>query len=229
MRFKPFMFSLLMLAMSIVPIGSCNREPSVDVKFEIYTGLGIQHYYFCGDHFWYEITITNSGTTTMNATFTVTVRNTTGGVFGEVASYKRYLEPKDTTILYPNYTRFGSEEYFIYFMDTVGTYTIELTCDVPLYFFRYYVTGRYTVEHIRCHMSIDVMPSYQRQYIEQSRQETNKIQALAFASLMIAAVAVAINIISLPKTRRERFRTFLFYMCLVMIAILVFVILHFLV
>ena len=242
------MFSFLMLTMSIVPIGSCNEETCVDVKFEILTGLGIQDYY-SGDHFWYNITMTNSGTTTINATFTVTVRNTTGGIFGGVKSYKRYLEPNDTTILYPNYTRLGKDEVFIYFMDTAGAYTIELTCDIPMSFYRYYTTGRYTVEHDKCHINIDAMPSFQRlqnerwneylqesenymdtvqKYIEQSRRETSKTQALAFASVLLAMVAVAINIISLPRTRRERFRTFILYSILMIIAILVFVILYYL-
>jgi hypothetical protein len=243
-----FMFSLLMLTLSIVTRGSCNEETCVDVKFEILTGSGIQDYY-AGDHFWYNITVANSGTTIINATFTVTVRNTTGGILGQVKSYKKYLEPNDTTILYPNYTRLGKDEVFIYFMDTAGTYTITLTCDVHMSFYRYYTTGRYTVEHDKCHMGIDAMPSYQKlqnerwnqylqeskdymdtvqTYIEQSRRETSKTQALAFASVLVAMVAIAISIITLPKTRRERFRTSILYAIFMIIAILVFVVLNYL-
>lgn len=175
-----FMFSLLMLTISIVTRGSCNEETCVDVKFEILTGSGIQDYY-SGDHFWYNITLTNSGATIINATLTVTVRNTTGGIFGEVKSYKKYLEPNETTILYPNYTRLGKDEVFVYFIDTAGTYTITLTCDIPMSFYRYYTIGRYTVEHDKCHMCIDAMPSYQKlqnerwnQYLQESKTTFKK-------------------------------------------------------
>ena len=239
------MLLLLIFAISMVPVGSSNEETSVDVKFEILTGLGIQDYY-SGDHFWYNITLTNSGTTTINATFTVTVRNTTGGVFGTVKSYKRYLEPNDTTILYPNYTRLEKEEVYIYFMDTAGTYTIELTSDIPMSFYRYYETGRYTVEHNKSHIGIDAMPSYQRlqnerwnqylqenenyintiqKYIEQSRRETQKTQFLALTSIAIAALLFEFEVISLSKTKLKQHRkiylslSVIFLMVLILIAV----------
>lgn len=226
------LFSLLMLTMSIVPAGSYNEETCVDVKFDILTGLGIQDYY-SGDHFWYNITLTNSGTTTINATFTVTVRNSTGGVFGEVASYKRYLESNDTTILYPNYTRLGKEEVYVYFMDTAGTYSIELTSDISMSFYRYYETGRYTVEHNKCRMSIDVMPSYQRlqnerwfeymdrveQYIQESRIGSQKTRILTYFSIIIAFLSIFLSLGNvyfswwkLPKKMRKEKSLFFWVM-----------------
>lgn len=243
MRYKLFLFSLLTLAMSVVSIVVSNEETSVDVKFEILTGLGIQDYY-SGDHFWYNITLTNSGTTTINATFTVTIRNSTGGVFGEVVSYKRYLELNDTTILFPNYTRLGKEEVYVYFMDTAGTYSIQLTSDIPVSFYRCYETGRYTVEHNKCHMNIDVMPSYQRQqnerwnqflqenenymnivqaYIEQSRRETQKTQILAFASAMIAVLFFQFEFVTLSKTKRKQHRKFYIFLGVMILVILLFI------
>jgi len=235
------MFALLMVAINMVPIGLCEEATCVDVKFEILSGLGTQDY-FTGDHFWYNITTTNSGTTTINATFTVTVHNTTGGAFGEVESYERYLEPNDTTALYPNYTRLGKDEVFIYFMDTVGTYTIEVTSDIPLSFYRYSITGRYTVEHGRCHMSIDAMPSYQRLqnerwnqylqenedymnrvqiYIAQSRVETDKTKVLAKMSVVVAGISIMVNVIALPKTRREEFKGLIAYFLIIVLAVMI--------
>jgi hypothetical protein len=69
--------SFLLSATSIVPLVLCDEDTSVNVKFEVLTGSGTQDY-FTGDRFWYNITLTDSGTTDINATFTVTVRNTTG-------------------------------------------------------------------------------------------------------------------------------------------------------
>jgi len=245
MMYKIFMLPILMLAMSIVSIGSAMEETAVDVKFEVLTGLGIQDYY-SGDHFWYNITMKNSGTTNINATFTVTVRNTTGDVFGAVGRYRKYLEPNQTTFLYPNYTRLGKEEVSIYFMDAAGTYTLELTSDVPMLFYRYYETGRYTVEQNRGHMNIDAMPSYQRlqneklnqylqesqsymnkvqEYIEQSRLETNKTRALAFSSVAVALISVVLSVISLPKTRGQQFRVLIVYVMLVAIMIIIYILL----
>jgi hypothetical protein len=239
--------SFLLFVTSIVPLVSCDEETSVNVKFEILTGSGTQDY-FTGDYFWYNITLTDSGTTDINATFTVTVRNTTGGIFGQVETYKEYLKPNDTTTLYPNYTRLGKEEVYIYFMDTVGTYAVELTCDKLMSFYRYYETGGYTVEHNLCHLDIDAMPSYQKlqndrwnqylqenenymngvqAYIAQSRVEASNTKMLAKTSIFVAAISIIFNIIALPKTRREEYKGLILYSQLLMLAIVIVVFLIF--
>lgn len=151
----------LILVLSIAPIVSGDQEIYVNVRFNILTGSGTRDY-FSGDYFWYNITITYGGMITLNTTFTVTVRNTTEGIFGAVVSYKEYLSSNDTVTLYPNYTRLGKDEVYIYPMDKVGTYTIELTCDTLMSFYRYDETGKYIVDYGRCHMTIDAMPSYQK-------------------------------------------------------------------
>jgi len=235
--------SFLIFAVSVIPWASCDGETSVNVKFEISTGSGTQDY-FTGDYFWYNITLTDSGTTDINATFTVTVRNTTGGILGQVQTFKEYLKPNDTTTLYPNYTRLGKEEVYIYFMDTVGTYTVELTCDKPMSFYRYYETGRYTVEHNVCHLDIDAMPSYQKlqndrwnQYLQENENYMNSVQAyiaqskveasntkmLAKISVGVAAISIIFNIIALPKTRREEYKGLILYSQLVLLAIVILV------
>jgi len=196
------------------------------MKFEILTGSGTQDY-FTGDFFWYNITLTDSGTTDINATFRVTVRNTTGGTFGQVVAYEEYLKPNDTATLFPNYTRLGKEEYYIYFMDTVGTYTVELTCDKPMFFYRYYEAGSYTVEQNVSHLDIDAMPSYQKlqndrwnQYIQdsenfmeavkgysaQAQVEASNTKLLAKVSVGVAVIAIMLNVIALPKTKLEKHR-----------------------
>jgi hypothetical protein len=232
-----------MFAVSVIPWTSCDGETSVNVKFEILTGSGTQDY-FTGDHFWYNITLTDSGTTDINATFTVTVRNTTGGIFGQVETYKEYLKPNDTTTLYPNYTRLGKEEVYVYFMDTVGTYAVELTCDKPTSFYRYYETGRYTVEYNLCHLGIDAMPSYQKlqddrwnqylqenenymnnvqDYIAQSRAEASKTKMLAQISIGVAVIAIMLNISALSKTRLKEQKRFLLCSLIVLIVVTVIV------
>ncbi len=232
--------SFLLFVTSIVPLVSCDEETSVNVKFEILTGSGTQDC-FTGDYFWYNITLTDSGTTDINATFTVTVRNTTGGIFGQVETYKEYLKPNDTTTLYPNYTRLGKEEVYIYFMDTVGTYAVELTCDKLMSFYRYYETGGYTVEHNLCHLDIDAMPSYQKlqndrwnQYLQENENYMNSIQAyiaqskvevgntknLAKISVAVAVLSIVLNMIALPKTRREEHRGLILYSFFAMLLIL---------
>jgi hypothetical protein len=234
--------SFLVFAISIVPLVSGGEETSVNVKFEILTGSGTQDY-FTGDCFWYNITLTDSGTTDINATFTVTVLNTTGGILPQVETYQEYLKPNDTTTLYPNYTRLGRDEVYIYFMDTVGTYTIELTCDKPMTFYRYYETGLYTVEHNLSHLGIDAMPSYQKlqndrwnqflkdneaymnevqAYNAQSKLETTKVEQLSKMSVIIAGISILMNVIALPKTRRKEFKAFIVCFLLVLIAVMIF-------
>jgi hypothetical protein len=233
--------SFLMFAVSVIPWASCDGETSVNVKFEILTGAGTQDY-FTGDYFWYNITLTNSGTSDINATFTVTVLNTTGGVFGQVETYEEYLKPNDTTTLYPNYTRLGKEEYYVYFMDTVGTYTVDLTCNEPMTFYRYYETGAYTVEYNLCHLDIDAMPSYQKvqndlwnQYLqqseaymnqiqaynEQSKAETSKIEDFAVMSVVVACISIFMNVIAIPETNRREFRAIILYFLIIVLAIMV--------
>lgn len=242
LKYEIFMLFFLTLLACTFPKVLCIVETCVDVKFEIFTGSGIQDYY-SGDHFWYNITMTNSGTTTINTTFTVTARNATGGVFGAVVSFKRYLEPNDTTILYPNYTRLGKDEVFVYFMDTAGTYTMELSCDVPMSFYRYYTSGGYTVEHNRCHISIDAMPSYQRLqnerwnqylqenenymnkvqvYIDQSRAETKEIKSVAIISVTVAVISIMFNLMSLSKAKRKEWKGTIYFFLIIMFVILVY-------
>lgn len=243
MKYKIVFLSLLIaLVISMIPKSLSIGETCIDVKFEILTGLKIADYY-SGDHFWYNITLRNSGTTVINATFTVTVRNTTGGTFGEVKSYFRPLEPNGTTTLYPNYTRLGRDEVCIYFMDTVGTYTISLTSDIPLSFYRYYTTGRYTVEHNKCHISIDVMPSYQKlqnerwiqyleenenymdkvqTYIDQSRAETEKTKSVAMISVTVAIISIMFSFISLSKAKRKEWKRIIYTFFIVILVILVY-------
>ena len=213
-----------LLVISIIPLVSCDGETSTDVKFEILNGSGSQDY-FTGDYFWYNITMTYGGIITLNATFTVTIRNTTGGIFGAVVNYKEYLRPNDTIALYPNYTRLGKDENYVYFMDTVGTYTIELTCDTSMSFYRYYETGGYTVEHNLCHFYIDAMPSYQKlqndrwnqylqenedfmngvqQYVAQSKIQAAKTSNLALVAILVAILSLFTNYGSLTKAARER-------------------------
>jgi len=111
-------------------------------------------------------------------------------------------------------------------------------------FYRYYEAGRYTVEHNKCHKSIDVMPSYQRQqnerwnqylqenenymntvqkYIEQSRRETQKTQILAFASAMTAILVFEFEFITLSKTKRKQHRKFYLFLSVMIIVILLFI------
>jgi hypothetical protein len=209
------------------------------------TGLGIESYY-SGDHFWYNITLTNSGTTTINASFTVTVRNTTGGIIGYVGSYKRHLEPNDTAVLYPTYTRLGREEVHVYFMDIAGTHSLTLTSDIPMNFYRYYETGRYTVEHDACHINIDVMPSYMKpqnelwdeflqkneeymnqvqQYIEASKVASQKTRILTYFTIIIALLSSLLAIgniqfswLKIPPEIQEKNRL-LYWVLMVLIAI----------
>lgn len=240
--FTAFFILILLIDISVIKIGICNEETSVDVKFDILTGLGIESYY-SGDHFWYNITLTNSGTTTINASFTVTVRNTTGGIMGDVKSYEEYLEPNETTILYPNYTRLGREEVNVYFMDVAGTYSITLTSDVPMNFYRYYEMDRYTVEQDKCRINIDVMPSYMKpqnelwneflqkneEYIEESKIASQKTRILTYFTILIALLSSLLSIgniqfswLKIPQEIQEKYR--LLYWAL-MILIVIFMVL----
>jgi hypothetical protein len=213
-----------------VPKGVCDNEISVNVKFDIFTGSGSPDYY-SGDYFWYNITLQNSGTTVINATFTVIVLNTTGGVMPDTNTFVRNLAPNDTTYFYPNFTRLGKEEYSVFFMDTAGTYTIELNSSLSMYYYRWYNgTGRYTFEYNVCYMNIDAMPSYQKQlndaqkqyvqqsenylnniqtYLAQSKAETTNTQLLAKTSLCVAIIAIMADLFTLPKTRLKERKGFI--------------------
>lgn len=239
-RLLLYVLCLVAFAVLLIPKGMCDNETAVNVSFQILTGSGSSDYY-SGDYFWYNVTLQNSGTTVINATFTVTVLNTTGGVMGETP-FIRNLEPNETTYLYPNYTRLGKDEVYIYFMDTVGTYTIELTSSLPMYYYRWYgETGRYTVQTNLCTLNLDAMPSYQKAqndlwnqyvqqsesymnqvqtYIAQSRAETSRTYLVAEISLLFAFVAIMVNVIGLPKTRLEQHKKLIFFITLALFVIL---------
>ena len=112
-------------------------------------------------------------------------------------------------------------------MDIAGTYTIELSSDIPITFYRYYVSGRYSVEHNICHINIDVMPSYQKvqnekwdqyfqesdrymetvqTYVYQSRLDAERSQYMVLASILVATLAVIVNVVSIPEETQRRQR-----------------------
>jgi hypothetical protein len=129
-------------------------------------------------------------------------------------------------------------------MDTVGTYAVELTCDKPMSFYRYYETGGYTVEHNVCHLNIEVMPSYQKlqndrwnqylqenenymnnvqAYIAQSKVEADNTKTLAKMSAAIAIISIMLNVFTLPRTRRNEHRKLLLFACIGLYAVLIIV------
>jgi hypothetical protein len=117
-------------------------------------------------------------------------------------------------------------------MDLAGTYSITLTSDVPMTFYRYYETGRYTVEHDECHINIDVMPSYLKpqneqwneflqkneeymnqvqQYIQESKIASQKTRVLTYFSILIALLSIFMAVVNIifswlklsPEIQRE--------------------------
>ncbi len=244
--------SPLLISVVIISVFCKNSmavtETSVDVEFEILTGSGSRDYY-AGDHFWYNITLTNSGNTAINTTFTVKVYNTTGDlVWLSEKDYPRSMRPNETTFLFPNITRSGREdEVNVYFFETFGTYSLELSSDISyLTYYRYYASGRYTFEYGKCRLTLDVMPSYQRSqnerwnqflarneeymdqvalYIQESRIEGERVRTLAFISLIVSICNMCFAWWNLPREQRKR--NYWFFM-VVLIVLLFLVLLFFL-
>ena len=161
---KNALLLVLLLLISLLFIGNSSafqEEASVDVTFQVITGSGRSDYY-AGDHFWYNISLLNSGSTMINATFNVKVLNTTSGLVEPSKDYNVNLQPNETCLLYPNYTRLGREERSIFYFETSGTYTIILSSKLALTYYRFYSNGAYTYSSNKCKFPIDVMSSYQR-------------------------------------------------------------------
>jgi hypothetical protein len=170
--FLGMLFSI-MLSLNVV---TCNaEEPSVDVKFQILNGGGEQDLY-SGDWFSYNITLTNSCVSEINATYTVTVYDPAHNILGNSRDYHFDLQPNQTVVLYPNYTLNGKDGRDAYFADVSGTYILNLTCTTYLLFYRYYESGDLTWEPNHSHISIDVMPSYQKKLNEQTTEYYNQNQ-----------------------------------------------------
>jgi hypothetical protein len=233
-------------------IGECfaDNEASLDVNFDVLTGSGRSDYYV-GDYFWYNITLKNSGSYDINGTFKIEVLNSTGGVIYAINNFQIALKQNDTYFLFPNYTRNGREEHSIYYFETTGTYSIVLSSNVILQYYRRYAPDLYTYSPNECRYSFDVMPSYQKiqndmwndflakntdymnqveNSIQQSRIESQKTTNLTYFTIMIAVFSVFLAIGSfyvswwqLNKEKQQKYRWFfgLFITCCALFLLLI--------
>jgi hypothetical protein len=202
---------LLFLSLFLISnVSAFENESSVDVAFQIITGSGRSDYY-AGDYFWYNISLLNSGSTLINGTFNVKVLNNTGEIIEPSKDFTVTLQPNASYFLYPNYTRLDKEERSIFYFKTSGTYTIVLSSELLLRYYRFYSNGAYTQSSNYCEFPIDVMPSYQRvqndnwndflsknedymqkvqQNIDQSEIQAQKTLELTYLSLFIAVSSI---------------------------------------
>jgi hypothetical protein len=236
--------SSLISLLFIAGVSAFQEEASVDVTFEVITGSGRSDYYV-GDYFWYNISLVNSGSTFINATFKVTVLNTTGGILIDGSKdYFLTLKPNETTSLYPNYTRLGREEHSVYYFETSGTYSIVLSSETPLKYYKFYSSGAYTFSTNACQFSFDVMPSYQRvqndrwndflnkneEYMKQVDIQTQKAMTLTYYTIILAVFSIFVAMGSIfvswwqlskeeQKQNRLVFRGFLIF-CVVFLLLI---------
>jgi hypothetical protein len=191
-----------------------SQENEVDVDLDVITGSGDVDYY-TGDYFVYNISLTNSGNNTIDTIFKVEVLNSTGGVFGSVRDYPILLYPNETDFLFPNITRPGREgEYRVYYFDTPGTYSVILSSETALTYYRYFDRGAYSFDFNEVKFTFDVMPSYERaqnerwnefldknelymdqvqQYIIESRNQSKRTRDLSFYALVIALFSIGLS------------------------------------
>jgi hypothetical protein len=115
--------------------------------------------------------------------------------------------------------------------DTVGTYIINVTCNVLATFYRYESDNSYTWSPNSCHMSVDAMPSYQeklnnetsqfyqenqeyiqkfqqyaqqfQQYSQEASVETSKAQHLSELTIIISTIALITSYFAIPRNERK--------------------------
>ncbi len=210
-KFLEFILISSLIICTIV-VGNCqpSEEAAVDITFEILTESDSSDYYV-GDHFWYNINLKNTGSLPINTTFKVEVQNPNGTIIGAVNYFPLTLELNETKSLYPNYTMLGREVVNVYFFEIPNTYTITVSSDVPLGYYRYYSEGVYTFTTGTSSHVFDVMPNYARvqnerwsefleknedymeqveSYIEKSEIKSQKITLLTYCTVIIAITSV---------------------------------------
>ncbi|MFW9784700.1 MAG: hypothetical protein ACFFFB_20640 [Candidatus Heimdallarchaeota archaeon] len=245
-RFLEFIL-ISSLIIGTIAFGNCqlSEEATVDITFEVLTGSGLSDYYV-GDYFWYDISLNNTGLLPINTEFRVEVQNPNGTIIGVVSYYQLTLELNETGSLYPNYTRLGKEEVNVYFFETSGTYTIKVSSDVNLNYYKFDREGFYTFTTDSSGYVFDVMPSSERvqnerwseflnknqDYIEKLEIKSQKTTLLTYCTVIIAMISVFIaygifhfSWCQLSDIRKEcnrrlyRFYSFLFIIIVVLIAI----------
>jgi len=184
-------------------------EQNIKISLEILTGQGLDTNYV-GDHFWYDITLENNSTTTIAATFTVKVYNTTHGLLYPVRDYERSLNPGESSHLYPNYTREGRQEYSIFFFDSPGTYELAVSSSVPIAFYEYFPDGKYIVQHSTSRFYFDALPASEKalnermnrwiqeneQWIAQSRENTLEEMRSTRVMLQLTTVMFLVTVVN---------------------------------
>jgi hypothetical protein len=234
---KLALFTALLFLLCTMFVSECfaTDESSLDVNFDVLTGSGRSDYY-AGDYFWYNVTVKNSGSYDINGTFKIQVLNSTGGVIYGIKEFQIGLKQNDTYSFYPNYTRNGKEEHSIYYFETPGTYTIVLSSNLILQYYRRYAPDLYTYSPNECRYSFDVMPSYQKvqndmwneflaknsdymnqveNSIQQSQIESQKTTYLTYYTIMLAIFSVFLAIGSfnvswwqLNKEKQKKYQWF---------------------
>jgi hypothetical protein len=220
-------------------------EQNMKINLQVLTGQGLDANYV-GDYFWYDITLENNGTTTIAATFTVNVYNTTHGLLYPVGDFVRSLNPGETTHLYPNYTREGRQEYSIFFFDSPGTYELAVSSSVPIAFYQYFPAGNYIVQHSTSRFYFDALPASEKalnermnrwiqeneQWVAQSRESTLEEMKSTRVMLQLTTVMFLVTVINaflvVWSTRmqvKKRASLLLYVYLAIMISILILVML----
>ena len=192
-----------------------TERNEIDIDFKIQTGSGDVDYYV-GDYFYYNITLLNTGSTNINATFKVEVFNSTGGLMPNSKDFSIYLQPSQTTYLFQNRSSVRTEgERLIYQLETPGTYSISISSETPITYFYYYDDGSYRFDTGAFHYAFDVQPSYQKtqnerwnefleknekymneveQYIEASKISSDRTKQLSTVSILLALLGTLVSI-----------------------------------
>lgn len=128
---------------------------------------------FVGDYFTYKITLINlGGNSVENDTFKVNISNPLQYSIGNRLFYPDKLKISDNQyLLHPTY-RNRSNEYDIFPFDIAGAYTITLSSDTSMEYFRFYDNCRYTRSPNSLNYYFDVMPRWEKEW----KDETENLQ-----------------------------------------------------
>ncbi len=174
---------------------------------------------YSGGWFSYNITITNVGSSDLNATYTVSVYNPDDTPNGISRNFTLDLKPNQSGLLYPNNTFSAPDNIQIntsnnvnaYFADTAGAYKVNVTCDTQITFL-YLSSDNSTYNYMPNYyqISFDAMPSYQEQlnqeqqefydnyawYVQQFQQYSQQASADAANAQQLTYFAIGLSILA---------------------------------
>ena len=175
-------------------INNLSCENCVAIYTGIYQNGKITEYYTVGNWFYYIISLSALSEDIPQTTFTVSVKNPEGEQIGTLRTYViDNIENTRPVFLSPKQTE-KSNTFDIYEFDSTGVYSVNITSDKKINFYRFYEDCVFSFNPNSAEYHFEVMPRWQ---YETNNKIINMTEAIIFLTLVLVFLTTVLVIWSM--------------------------------